>query len=78
MNHRVTVGAERDRRFQKERAGGVLWRHASVNLVKPAAIALAAAKIPGRRRELLRVSTPPPEPQLHGLPERRKTWIISP
>jgi hypothetical protein len=46
INHRVTVGAERIRRICKERTKGVLWCHASVNLVKPRAFALAAARVP--------------------------------
>ncbi|GAA4723358.1 hypothetical protein GCM10023325_21060 [Sphingomonas lutea] len=37
LDHRVPVGAERVRRFCEERTKGVLWRHASVNLVKPRA-----------------------------------------
>jgi hypothetical protein len=35
MCHSATVRGERSRRFIEERAKGFLWRHASVNLVKP-------------------------------------------
>jgi len=36
---------ERGRRFSKERAGGVLGRHSSVNLVGPRPLQLAAAQV---------------------------------
>jgi hypothetical protein len=43
MDHPAVVRGERASRTFRERTMGVLWRHSSVNLVKPPTIALAAA-----------------------------------
>jgi hypothetical protein len=43
MDHPAVVRGERSSRTFRERTMGVLWRHSSVNLVKPPTIALAAA-----------------------------------
>jgi len=44
MDHPASLGGERAGRTIWERTMGVLWRHSSVNLVKPPAIARAAAR----------------------------------
>jgi hypothetical protein len=45
MDHPAGLGGERASRTFRERTMGVLWRHSSVNLVKPPSIALAAARM---------------------------------
>ncbi|HEY8592880.1 MAG TPA: hypothetical protein VIL42_08460 [Sphingomicrobium sp.] len=42
-SHPATVHRECAGRFLAERTMGILWRHSSVNLVKPRAVAPAAA-----------------------------------
>jgi len=45
IGHPASSCEERAGRTFRERTMGVLWRHSSVNLVKPQSIALAAARI---------------------------------
>jgi len=64
MHHPATVRGIRTRRLIEERARGVLWCHASVNLVEPPTIALAAANILRRTAEgQISVSIPESGPQ---------------
>src|SRR4029079_4298983 len=64
--HRIIVAAR-----------GVLWRHASVNLVQPRTFTLAAARIPRRQAEdqtSVSIRCGWPQPRRGHFP--RKSWII--
>lgn len=59
----ATVRGKRTRRLLEERTKGVLWIHASVNLVEPRTIASAAAVSPARAGDRISVSIPESAPQ---------------
>jgi hypothetical protein len=50
VGHPAQFRGERAGRFLNKRTMGVLWRHSSVNLVKPRSIALAGLDFPGECR----------------------------
>jgi hypothetical protein len=65
MGHPATVRGERAGRFFSKRTMGVLWRHSSVNLVRPRSFALAGPRIPRRlpeNNEAVSIPESPPQP----------------